>query len=83
MSYHFHYQIIKRTNTRSTSYSWASIKAVLDRNGLSYELPNVLIVDVRVSFDTREEAVIFRTRFEQDLRIVHRNVTYTVKITKT
>lgn len=76
------YQIWRRSNTRSTSYNWTSVKAVLERNNLPYEIKMMgLLAEVVTSFTTRQEAVAFRTKFERELRCIHRNVAYTCNIT--
>lgn len=82
MAYTFHYQIGRMSNTRSTSYTWTAVKAVLDRNNLAYEITIAgMLADVEFSIKDKADAVAFRTKFERELKTVHRNIMYRVDIT--
>lgn len=82
MTYQLCYQIGRRSNTRSTSYTWTSVKALLDRNNLPYTIKIAgIFAETIVVFTSRQEAVDFRTKFERELRTIHRNIIYRCIIT--
>ena len=76
------YEIWRRSNSRSTSYTWTSVEAVLNRFDIK-DRENIIcnrVVRCTHVANSKEAAMAFRTAFEAALRVVHRNIQYRVYI---